>query len=170
MLEGGATRIRKVLTLDAPQQDTLEQIERASPRLRRHDDGRHGRGRSDNKASAHLAFEPPIISTRNTARRDGADGPDLVFAAAGTGKTRTLTHRVAWLVWKKASIREHLLLTFTNRAARRNARTRARSSASTSAACGRHVPPRREPPLRRHAACWATGRHTFLDEDDSARL
>ena len=47
------------------------------------------------------------------------DGPVLVIAAAGTGKTRTLTHRVAWLVLeRKVDPRHILLLTFTNRAAR----------------------------------------------------
>ena len=46
------------------------------------------------------------------------DGPVLVIAAAGTGKTRTLTHRVAWLVLEReVDPRRILLLTFTNRAA-----------------------------------------------------
>ena len=46
------------------------------------------------------------------------DGPALVVAAAGTGKTRTLIYRLAWLV-KERGVEpwEVLLLTFTNKAA-----------------------------------------------------
>lgn len=42
----------------------------------------------------------------------------LIIAAAGTGKTRTLTYRVAWLVEQGIDPRRVLLLTFTNKAAR----------------------------------------------------
>ena len=46
------------------------------------------------------------------------DGPSLVIAAAGTGKTRTLIYRLAWLVSEKnIDPSEVLLLTFTNKAA-----------------------------------------------------
>mgnify|MGYP002621862657 CR=1 FL=1 len=44
-------------------------------------------------------------------------GPLLVIAGAGTGKTTTLAHRVAWLVLEGVDPQRILLLTFTRRAA-----------------------------------------------------
>ncbi len=44
-------------------------------------------------------------------------GPLLVIAGAGTGKTRTLAYRVAWLIHQGVPAERILLLTFTRRAA-----------------------------------------------------
>jgi DNA helicase-2/ATP-dependent DNA helicase PcrA len=60
------------------------------------------------------------LSKLNDAQREAVtadDGPVLLIAGAGTGKTRTLVHRVAWLLEKGVDPRSIVLLTFTRRAA-----------------------------------------------------
>jgi DNA helicase-2/ATP-dependent DNA helicase PcrA len=46
-----------------------------------------------------------------------SQGPHLILAGAGSGKTRTLVYRVAWLINQGVQPDKILLLTFTNKAA-----------------------------------------------------
>jgi DNA helicase-2/ATP-dependent DNA helicase PcrA len=60
------------------------------------------------------------IDELNPSQREAVtagDGPVLVIAGAGTGKTRTLACRVAWLIEQGVAPDRILLLTFTRRAA-----------------------------------------------------
>jgi len=57
------------------------------------------------------------VNEEQLAAVKAEDGPVLIIAAAGTGKTRTLIYRVAWLVEKGIRGENILLLTFTNKAA-----------------------------------------------------
>ena len=59
-----------------------------------------------------------VLNAEQCAAATAGEGPMLVLAAAGTGKTRTLVHRVAYLVEQGVPPSRILLLTFTNRAAR----------------------------------------------------
>lgn len=59
-----------------------------------------------------------LLNPEQCAAATADDGPLLVLAAAGTGKTRTLVYRVAHLIEKGVPAESLLLLTFTNRAAK----------------------------------------------------
>ena len=59
-----------------------------------------------------------LLNPEQCAAATAGDGPLLVLAAAGTGKTRTLVHRVAYLIENSVPADRIMLLTFTNRAAK----------------------------------------------------
>ena len=64
---------------------------------------------------------PAFLNNLNEAQRaavEYCDGPSLVIAGAGSGKTRVLTYKVAWLLEKGIPPHYLLALTFTNKAAR----------------------------------------------------
>ena len=120
-------------------------------------------------AGAHLAR----LNEEQLAAVEAVDGPLLVLAGAGTGKTRVLTTRFAHiLLTRRAFPNQVLAVTFTNKAARE---MRERVSAMLGqpaeglwlgtfhALCARM--------LRRHAElAGLSSNFTILDTDDQLRL
>jgi ATP-dependent DNA helicase UvrD/PcrA len=126
--------------------------------------------------TSHRANATPYLALLNDAQRnavEAVDGPVLVLAGAGTGKTRVLTTRLAHiLATRRAFPSELLAVTFTNKAAR-EMRERLEGMIGRAAdglwlgtfhAIAARI-------LRRHAeAVGLKSSFTILDTDDQIRL
>src|SRR5437588_3445932 len=116
-----------------------------------------------------------LLAGLNDPQREAVthgEGPLLILAGAGSGKTRVLTHRIAYLVGTdRARANEILAITFTNKAAGEmrdraellvGRRVRAMWVMTFHAACARM--------LRAHADKLAyTRQFTIYDQADSRR-
>ncbi|AUW60262.1 DNA helicase II [Sphingobium sp. SCG-1] len=122
-------------------------------------------------------YDPPYMRGLNEPQRQAVlttEGPVLVLAGAGTGKTAALTARLAHLIaTRKAYPSEILAVTFTNKAAREMKERVARMMGGTMEglpwlgtfhAIGAKM-------LRRHAELVGLqSNFTILDTDDQLRL
>jgi len=122
------------------------------------------------------ALVDDLLTGLNPPQREAVThpaGPLLVLAGAGSGKTRVLTHRIAWLVHtERARVGEILAITFTNKAAQEmrervelllGRSTRSMWVMTFHAACARIL--RAEAPRLGY-----TRQYTIYDAADSRRL
>lgn len=112
------------------------------------------------------------ISTLNPAQREAvtaSDGPVLVIAGAGSGKTRTIVHRLAWLAEQGIPPASMLLLTFTRKASREMLiRATDLLGYSLGGVHGGTFHGFAFSVLRQYRPAWATGAVTVMDGSDSA--
>ena len=76
----------------------------------------------EQEQNANIEAMPPYLSYLNPAQRQAVetmDGPVLVLAGAGTGKTRALTTRLGHILAQRKAVPGQILsVTFTNKASR----------------------------------------------------
>ena len=112
------------------------------------------------------------ISTLNPAQLEAVtapDGPDLVIAGAGSGKTRTIVHRLAWLAEQGGPASDMLLLTFTRKASREMLlRATDLLGYSIGGVHGGTFHSFAFSVLRQYRPAWAEGPVTVMDSADSA--
>ena len=112
------------------------------------------------------------ISTLNPAQLEAVtapDGPVLVIAGAGSGKTRTIVHRLAWLAEQGVPASDMLLLTFTRKASREMLlRATDLLGYSIGGVHGGTFHCFAFSVLRQYRPAWAEGPVTVMDSADSA--
>ena len=112
------------------------------------------------------------ISTLNPAQLEAVtapDGPVLVIVGAGSGKTRTIVHRLAWLAEQGVPASDMLLLTFTRKASREMLlRATDLLGYSIGGVHGGTFHSFAFSVLRQYRPAWAEGPVTVMDSTDSA--
>ncbi|HEX4888844.1 MAG TPA: UvrD-helicase domain-containing protein [Alphaproteobacteria bacterium] len=130
----------------------------------------------DSQPRTHLQM-PAYLNGLNAVQRqavEALDGPLLVLAGAGTGKTRVLTTRIAHILWTRRAFPSQILaVTFTNKAAREmqervgsliGGAVEGMPWLGTFHSIGAKI-------LRRHAElAGLSSNFTILDTDDQIRL
>ena len=121
--------------------------------------------------SFQLNLEQDLNEAQRAAVTCG-NGPKLVIAGAGSGKTRTITYRVAYLMSRGVQPSQILLATFTNKAAREMlSRVEALTGTNVGALWGGTFHAIGNRILRQHAQqVGLQNNYSILDEEDSRDL